>query len=636
MILAQEMGQGKPQTKLPPAKQLPNKSATRPVAPATKSSEVHETEPTEKQPSSSPMNVKTQMSKPATSALSAVPNPTHRKSLEIVSEESGIALEELTDDSNFGDMGVDSLLFLIIASRIKDELEIEIDSTNFSEFQTIKDLKDFLGPGEVAAEATDEAEKVQSESDEEYPATPELSTASTPSAVAADAKSSGNTGETFARVLEIISEESGVSVDDLTDDSNFADMGIDSLLSLIIGGRCREELSLEVDSNTMFVNIATVKDLRDSLTTTSGCTSDADETNEDSPGEEFSSGEGMQEFSEATSTTETPPSAQLPTSEKPRQESHRKPAPALKATVKLGDEETPIQSKEVPQKVRTASSVLLQGRPRVGGRTLFLFPDGAGSASSYAKIPKVSPDLAIVGLNCPYARVPEEMTCTLDQLIKSYINEIRRRQVVGPYHLGGWSAGGILAYRAAQELICECEEVASLVLIDSPVPKGLGKLPQRFMDHCETIGIWGLATGKDEASGAPPKTLIPHFSATMDILRNYYAEPLPQGMTPKTSIIWATESIMVGDKELPPGDDDCEDMKFLSEKRTDFSATGWADLFPGDEIVVERAEGANHFSLMVSDYSQGLNLMKMTDKCLQQEKEHSKKLAEFIDKATRV
>ena len=305
------------------------------------------------------MNAKTQMSKPAKSAQSALLNTTHRKSLNIVSEESDIALEELTDDSDFGDMGIDSLLFLIIASRIKDELEIEIYSTNFSRFQIIKDLKDFLGPSKDAAETTDEAEKVQSESDEEYPATPELSTASTTSAVPAYAKSSSNISETFARRLEIISEESGVSVDDLTDDNNFADMGIDSLLSLIVGGRCREELSLEVDSNIIIVNIATVKDLRDSLATTSGCASDADETNEDSPGEEFSSGEGTQKFSEATSTTETPPSAQPPTSEKPRQKSQSEPAPALKATAKFGDEETPIRSKEVPQKVRPASSVLL-------------------------------------------------------------------------------------------------------------------------------------------------------------------------------------------------------------------------------------------------------------------------------------
>ena len=600
MILAQEMGQGKPQTKHPAAKQLPNKSITRPIASEAKLSEVHEIEPPREQPSSSPRNVQTQMSKPAKSAQSTITNPKHRKSLEIISEESGIALEELTDGSNFGDIGVDSLLIMIIASRIKDELEIEIDSSNFSELQTIKDLKDFLGPGEGAAEATDKTDKVESESDEEYPATPELSTNPTSSALPADTKSSGNIGEAFTRVLEVISEESGVSVGDLTDDSNFVDMGIDSLLSLIISGRCREELSLNVDSDTMFVNIATVKDLRDSMAASPGGTLDADDINEDSSGEEFSSGEGTQKFSEATSTTESLPGAQSSTSEKQRQETQTKPSPAFKATAKLGHEENPIISKEKPQTVRLASSVLLQGRPRVGGRTLFLFPDGAGSASSYAKIPTENPDLALVGLNCPYARVPEEMTCTLDQLIKSYINEIRRRQVVGPYHLGGWSAGGILAYRAAQELIRECEEVASLVLIDSPVPKGLGKLPQRFMDHCEKIGIWGQAAGKDEASSGLPKTLIPHFDAIMNILQDYYAEPLPQGMTPKTSIIWATESIMVGSKELPPGDDDCEDMKFLSEKRTDFSATGWAELFPGDEIIVERAEGANHFSLMVS------------------------------------
>jgi len=38
----------------------------------------------------------------------------------------------------------------------------------------------------------------------------------------------------------------------------------------------------------------------------------------------------------------------------------------------------------------------------------------------------------------------------------------------------------ILAHRAAQALIQECEKVKILVLIDTPVPWGLDRLPQRF------------------------------------------------------------------------------------------------------------------------------------------------------------
>ena len=171
---------------------------------------------------------------------------------------------------------------------------------------------------------------------------------------------------------------------------------------------------------------------------------------------------------------------------------------------------------------RRATSMILQGRPWLSSKTLFLLPDGAGSASSYANLPRMHDTLAVIGLNCPYVRHPAEMTCSLDELIKSYLNEIRRRQPNGSYNLGGWSAGGILAYRAAQMLIEEGETVESLVLIDSPVPKGLDRLPQRFYDHCESLGLFGKAL--PGASPLPSSQLFAHFDATIEVMHDYYAK----------------------------------------------------------------------------------------------------------------
>lgn len=136
----------------------------------------------------------------------------------------------------------------------------------------------------------------------------------------------------------------------------------------------------------------------------------------------------------------------------------------------------------------------------------------------------------------------------------------------------------------------------ALVLIDSPVPKGLDKLPVRFMEHCQRIGLW---KGTVQTSmGAPPQTLFAHFMATMNILRHFYAEALPKGIRLRCSILFATESIFTEGKAFAPGDDV---VRFLTEKRTDFSAGCWRDLIPGGEIVVERLEGSHHFSMMRGD-----------------------------------
>ena len=41
-------------------------------------------------------------------------------------------------------------------------------------------------------------------------------------------------------------------------------------------------------------------------------------------------------------------------------------------------------------------------------------------------------------------------------------------------------------------------------------------------------------------------------------------------------------------------------MKFLTETRTDFSAETWGLLFPGAQVVMDKVEGADHSSMMVS------------------------------------
>ncbi|KAE8341143.1 hypothetical protein BDV24DRAFT_151339 [Aspergillus arachidicola] len=349
---------------------------------------------------------------------------------------------------------------------------------------------------------------------------------------------------------EIISEEAEIAVADLIDDVVFPDMDIDLLLSLVIVSRFREELGL--DNNPSSSPIAA-------------------ETSSRSP----SPVERVSPFEDKVHVT-------------------------------------PISSQgsdtmEQIQTVRQATSVVLQGSPKTCSRTLFLLPDGSGSATSYASIPRIDKDICVIALNSPYIKDPSKLShCSLGDLIKGYLNELRRRRPTGPYHLGGWSAGGILAYRLAQILGDEGEEVHSLILIDSPPPRGLDRLPQHFYEMCDSLNIFGKLGKKsnveDSKRRAPkkPDWLIPHFNGVIDLLHNYWAEPLMDSQCLKVSLIWACGSIM-DDANLPPlmpHKDDTEGMKFLTEKRRDFSGNGWEDLFPGSKLVIEKAHGANHFSMM--------------------------------------
>lgn len=63
----------------------------------------------------------------------------------------------------------------------------------------------------------------------------------------------------------------------------------------------------------------------------------------------------------------------------------------------------------------------------------------------------------------PHRSIPEAAS--------DYLKEIKAVQGEGPYMLGGFSGGGIIAYEIAQQLKAAGEEVAMLVMLDTPLPQ---------------------------------------------------------------------------------------------------------------------------------------------------------------------
>ncbi|HET7288458.1 MAG TPA: alpha/beta fold hydrolase, partial [Pyrinomonadaceae bacterium] len=55
----------------------------------------------------------------------------------------------------------------------------------------------------------------------------------------------------------------------------------------------------------------------------------------------------------------------------------------------------------------------------------------------------------------------------VSEMATRYLDAIRRVQPEGPYMLGGWSFGGLVAYEMAQQLQREGQEVGLLALIDT-------------------------------------------------------------------------------------------------------------------------------------------------------------------------
>lgn len=108
-------------------------------------------------------------------------------------------------------------------------------------------------------------------------------------------------------------------------------------------------------------------------------------------------------------------------------------------------------------------------RLQAGGDTvpLFLVPPAAGHALCYRELARHMPTRSIYGLR---AVGPAR---GIEAVAADHVAAIRAVQPCGPYRLGGWSFGGVVAYEMAHQLCSAGEIVTHLALIDSYTPSAL-------------------------------------------------------------------------------------------------------------------------------------------------------------------
>ncbi|REE75822.1 non-ribosomal peptide synthase protein (TIGR01720 family)/amino acid adenylation domain-containing protein [Rhodococcus wratislaviensis] len=112
--------------------------------------------------------------------------------------------------------------------------------------------------------------------------------------------------------------------------------------------------------------------------------------------------------------------------------------------------------------------VLLPLHPDGSREPLFCVHPAIGLAWCYAGLSAhLGPDRPVWGVQSPAVTVPVERFSSIAQRAHRYVEEIRRVQPRGPYHLLGYSVGGVIAHAMAVELRSVGEEVRVLAMIDS-------------------------------------------------------------------------------------------------------------------------------------------------------------------------
>lgn len=135
----------------------------------------------------------------------------------------------------------------------------------------------------------------------------------------------------------------------------------------------------------------------------------------------------------------------------------------------------------------------------------------SGSPYCYAGLlPELGEQQPVFGLEAPGFDGIAEPAGSIQELADLHTATIRAARPHGPYHLLGWSLGGVVAYEMARLLVAAGEEVPLLVIVDAAVPRQVPLLPEdalvRHFLH-DFLGVTsGQAIGLDTVlSDLPPE-----------------------------------------------------------------------------------------------------------------------------------
>jgi amino acid adenylation domain-containing protein len=162
-------------------------------------------------------------------------------------------------------------------------------------------------------------------------------------------------------------------------------------------------------------------------------------------------------------------------------------------------------------------------RSEGGKPPLFLVHPLGGNVLCYVRLARHLPDdQPLYALQAAGAEPGTEPVATMSGLAASYLEAVRRVQPEGPYHLGGWSFGGFVAFEMARQLRESGEdEVAHLVLLDSIAPSP-GDRPDVAERAMMEWFFWELIWV--DRGGSAPVERIPDALVTDDERLDFIAE----------------------------------------------------------------------------------------------------------------
>lgn len=118
-----------------------------------------------------------------------------------------------------------------------------------------------------------------------------------------------------------------------------------------------------------------------------------------------------------------------------------------------------------------APASLVPIQPNGKRSPLFLIHPAGGHVFPYVHLANsLDPDQPCYGLQARGLEENQEPHTRIEDMAAFYIDAMRSVQAEGPYFLGGWSMGGVVAFEMAQQLLAQGQRTAFLALLDTRIP----------------------------------------------------------------------------------------------------------------------------------------------------------------------
>ncbi|WP_339329465.1 amino acid adenylation domain-containing protein [Rhodococcus opacus] len=136
---------------------------------------------------------------------------------------------------------------------------------------------------------------------------------------------------------------------------------------------------------------------------------------------------------------------------------------------------------------------------------IFCIHPASGLAWCYAGLARYTePRRRIYGLQSPELVEDDPHPRSIEQLAEHYVREIQAVQPDGPYHLLGWSLGGVIAHAVATRLRLLGKQVSTLAILDSRFREAESTANQEFTVEdilVELADLFGFGAEDFDAAG---------------------------------------------------------------------------------------------------------------------------------------